>query len=229
MIASATLTLSEASDLPHTHDLQLVSSHTNYASNNINNNQTNNNKLPLFGHFCCRLAVQPDFLSSAYCVGDIQLLHPHHEQLFSGYARLQAFKIACWDSLQSFESKAAATYAIDVTRDTKIKRRTELEFILCNMMEGVNKKFIFHANDSIEASNWELAVKRAIKEHTLWQHVCLNTPMEITTPGSERCYLSRSSRHGSLYDQVPISSTCQNNFMFFCSSNENMFFFFFNF
>lgn len=207
LIASATLTLSEASDLPHTHDLQLTSSHTTtYASNNINNNQAIINKLPLFGHFCCRLAVQPDCLNTSYVASDIQLLHPFDEQLFSGYARLQAFQISCWDSLESFETNAEATYAIEVTRDTKIKRRSELEFILCNMIEGVNKKFIFHANDSAEASNWELAIKRAIKEHTLWKHVSINTPMDISTPGSERCYLSRSSRHGSLYDQVPILS-----------------------
>lgn len=211
LIASATLTLSEASDLPHTHDLQLISSHTNYASNNNNNNQTNNNKLPLFGHFCCRLAVQPDFLSTSYLASDIQLLHPHDDQLFSGYARLQAFQISCWDSLEAFEAKSVPAYAIDVTRDTKIKRRSEAEFIICNMIEGINRKFVFHAKDSMEASNWELAIKRAIKEHILWKHVTLNTPMEIPVPGSDRCYLSRSSRHGSLYDQVPISSTYRNN------------------
>lgn len=204
LIASATLTLSEASDLPHTHDLQLISNHSSYAANNINNNQINNNKLPLFGHFCCRLAIQPDFMKISYFSGEIQLLHPNNGQLFNGYARLQAFKILCWDNIQSFENNTDSTYAIDVTRDTKLKRRNDLEFVVCNMEEGIIKKFAFYTKESMETSNWELAIKRAIKEHTLWKHVALNTPMELKTPGSERNYLLRSNRHGSLYDQVPI-------------------------
>lgn len=217
LIATATLTLADASDLPHTHDLNLI---PNYATgnNNMNNNNQLNNKLPLFGHFCCRLAVQPDFIKANYCAGKLQLLSPPpppqppttgssgggHQQLHEVYARLQAFRMPYWDSLEAFEMNEEPKHSIEVTRDTKVKRRGDYEFVLCNMEEGAIKKYIFRTADPMETSNWELALKRAVREHLLWKHITLSSPMQLTTPGTERNYFSRSGRHGSLYDQVPI-------------------------
>lgn len=175
--------------------------------NNINNNQMNN-RLPLFGHFCCRLAVQPDFIKHHYSAGELDLLPPDTSNIFSGYARLQAFKLTCWDSLQAYENQEEPKYSIDITRDTKLRRRGDSEFLVCNMEEGVIKKYAFRTKQPIDAVNWEAAIKRSIREHLAWKHVTLSHPMQLTTPGSDRVYFSRSGRHGSLYDQVPISRKC---------------------
>lgn len=170
----------------------------------MNNNNQLNNKLPLFGHFCCRLAVQPDFVKNNYCAGSLQLSCPNDNQVHDVYARLQAFRVTYWDSLEAFENNAEPKHSIDVNRDSKVKRRGDMEFIVCNMEEGIIKKYVFRTNEPMETSNWELSLKRAVKEHLLWKHVTLSTPMQLTTPGTERNYFSRSGRHGSLYDQVPI-------------------------
>lgn len=169
----------------------------------MNNNQFNS-KLPLFGHFCCRLAVQPDFMKTNYCAGNLQLLSPNDNQLYDIYARLQSFKLSYWDNLEAFESNVEPKHTIEITRDSKAKCRSDLEFVVCNMEEGVIKKYLFRAAEPMDASNWEIALKRAIKEHLLWKHVTLSMPMQLSTPGTERNYFSRSGRHGSLYDQVPI-------------------------
>lgn len=203
LIATATLTLADASDLPHTHDLNLIPNYS--TANNMNNNNQLNTKLPLFGHFCCRLAVQPDIIKTNYCAGKLQLLSTNGSELYDVYARLQAFKMPYWDSLEAFENNDEPRHCIEVTRDTKVKRRGDMEFVLCNMEEGAIKKYIFRTNEPMETSNWELSLKRSVKEHLLWKHVTLSTPMQLTTPGSDRNYFSRSGRHGSLYDQVPIS------------------------
>lgn len=158
LIATATLTLAEASDLPHTHDLTLT---TTCSANNMNNNQFNS-KLPLFGHFCCRLAVQPDFMKTNYCAGNLQLLSPNDTQLYDIYARLQSFKLSYWDNLEAFENKTEPKHSIEITRDSKAKRRGDLEFVVCNMEEGIIKKYLFRAAESMEASNWEISLKRAI-------------------------------------------------------------------
>lgn len=50
-MASARLTLDDAHDSIHTHDLVTV------------NHENKSHQLPLFGHFCCRLAVQPNCIS----------------------------------------------------------------------------------------------------------------------------------------------------------------------
>lgn len=196
LIATATLTLSEASDLPHTHDLNLTT--------NMNNNQFNN-KLPLFGHFCCRLAVQPDFVKEKLCTGHLKLLSSKDNDSHEIYVQLEAFKLTYWDNSETSEANLEPTHSIEITRDSKVKRRGDLEFVVCNMEEGIIKKYLFHASDAMEASNWETSIKRAIQEHLSWQHVTLSTPMQLTNPGTERNYFSRSGRHGSsLYDQVPI-------------------------
>lgn len=208
--------------MPHTHDLTLIA---NYSSNNMNNNQSNN-KLPLFGHFCCRLAVQPDFMKTNYCAGKLQLsISPDDNQLIEVYARLQAFKMTYWNNQNEFDKNLQPKRCIEITRDTKVKRRGDVEFIVWNMEEGVIKKYLFRTNEINETTNWETSLKRAIKEHLLWKHVTVSAPMQLTTPGTERNYFLRSGRHGSLYDQVPILRKCH-----FCiqirslNVHENLFF-----
>lgn len=197
LIAKASLTLAEASDLPHTHDLSLLTTRTS----NMNNNQFNN-KLPLFGHFCCRLAVQPDFMTRCYCAGELELFSPNDNQ--SVYARLQSFKITYWENLEAFEKNFDPKYSVEVTRDSKIKHRGDFEFEICNMEEGIIKKYLFRTTEPSEASNWETNLKRVVKEHFQWKHVTLSSPMQLDTSCTEKNYFSRSGRHGSLYDQVPI-------------------------
>lgn len=143
-------------------------------------------------------------MKSTYCTGNLQLLTSNENQLVDVYARLQAFKLTYWDNLEAFENNEEPKHCIEITRDSRQKRRGDLEFVVCNMEEGVMKKYIFRAAESMDASNWDIALKRAIKEHLLWQHVTISTPMQIKSPGTERNYFSRSGRHGSLYDQVPI-------------------------
>lgn len=200
MIATSQLTLEEASDLPHTHDLTLT---TTCSANNVNNNQFNT-KLPLFGHFCCRLAIQPDFMKTSYCAGNLQLFSTNDNQSYDIYARLQSFKLSCWDNFGAFENNSQPKQSIEISRDSKAKRRGDFEFVVCNMEEGTIKKYIFRAAEPIEASNWDIALKRAIREHLLWKHVTLSSPMQLSSPEIERNYFSRTERHGSLYDQVPI-------------------------
>lgn len=193
LIAKASLTLAEASDLPHTHDLSLLTTHT-----------SNMNKLPLFGHFCCRLAVQPDFMTRCYCAGKLEVLSPNYNELNDIYARLQSFKLTCWDNLEAFEKNLDLKFCIEVTRDSKIKRRGDFEFEICNMEEGIIKKYLFRTTEISVASNWESNLKCAVKEHLQWKHITLSSPMQLNTSDTER-HFSRSGRHGSLYDQVPIS------------------------
>lgn len=194
------MTLVEASDLPHTHDLRLIS---NNGYNNNNNIQLNN-KLPLFGHFCCRLAVQPDCIETNYCSGDLCLLSKGSVRSLEGYGRLQAFKIDLWDNMHGSENNIQPRRSVEVTRDTKLKHKGELEFVVCNMEEGTIEEYVFRTKSLTETTKWHTAIKRTIKEHLQWDHVTLSTPMQLSIPGNGKNYFLRSSRQGSLYDQVPI-------------------------
>lgn len=56
--------------------------------------ENRNNQLPLFGHFCCRLAAQPQCISSPVYSGCVKL----RDELSSSWASLQAFELSLWSS-----------------------------------------------------------------------------------------------------------------------------------
>lgn len=188
--------LSEASDLPHTHDLTLTK--------NSGSNGNQNSKLPLFGHFCCRLAVQSDTMENASCTGELLLLSKGPARPVKGFARLQAFKLDLWDDKTSFENKIQPRRSVDITRDTKLKQCDETDLIIENMEEGQIEQYIFRAHTGSEGVKWYSALKKCIKEHSQWEHVTVDPAMQLAVPGNNKQYYLRQTRLGSLYDQVPI-------------------------
>lgn len=59
------------------------------------------NQLPLFGHFCCRLAAQPQCMSSPVYSGCIRL----RNESSSSWAKLQAFELSIWSSVDEAKSE----------------------------------------------------------------------------------------------------------------------------
>ncbi|XP_059611516.1 rhotekin-like isoform X1 [Phlebotomus argentipes] len=201
LIATAHLTLSDASDLPHTHDLCL-------SPNNSNACQNPTGKLPLFGHFCCRLAVQADAVEQPLIVGELNLLAKGSCRPVDGIARLQAFRLEMWDDEETMKSNIQPRRSLDVTRDTKLKQKGDTDFILSNLEEGALEDYTFRTKSVTEQTKWFTAIKKAIKEHQIWGHITLALPMQLASPGN-KSYFTRSSRQGSLYDQVPIFETIE--------------------
>lgn len=192
--------LSDASDLPHTHDLSLITPTSSVLSNTNTSNA--NNRLPLFGHFCCRLAVQPDFMCTSYYSGVLRLLPKGNILPLDGFGRLQAFKIQLWDSIESSENNMEPCRHIEINRDTKLKLKNDATFVVCNMEEGAMIEYYFRTQSSHELTKWQVAIKRAIKEHMQWDHITLSTPMKLSVPGNMNKFFGRSPRQGTLYDQL---------------------------
>ena len=128
LIATAHLSLAEASETTHTHDLCLTPNNTNV---NVGN------KLPLFGHFCCRLAARPDSYEQSMVNGNLSLLQKGVARPIEGYARLQAFRIELWDDEKAFQANYQPRRSIDITRDTKLKFKGETDIIISNLEEGI--------------------------------------------------------------------------------------------
>lgn len=122
-MASARLTLDDTDDNIHTHDLVI---------NNLGKLfnfkfsfsfflfysllilcfiiENKNHALPLFGHFCCRLAAQPDCVSKEICTGNINLNGRNC------WARLQGFEIQTWESRKLAEEDQSPAHVITVNR-----------------------------------------------------------------------------------------------------------------
>ena len=68
----------------------------------ISENRTH--QLPLFGHFCCRLAAQPDCISQESCSGDLMLLDiDAGRQWVFMWGQLQAFRLDLWVKQEHWE------------------------------------------------------------------------------------------------------------------------------
>lgn len=202
LIATAHLTLAEASETAHTHDLCL---NPNNATVNISN------KLPLFGHFCCRLAVQPDFYEQSIISGDLCIIQKEPARPIQGYARLQAFRVELWDDEKAFQASYQPRRSVDITRETKLKLRTgETDLVVTNLENGSFEEYIIRTKTAPDALKWYSAVKKSIREHNQWGHICQSEPMQLAVPCNPRNYFVRNTRQGSFYDQVPILESLDN-------------------
>lgn len=210
LIATASLSLAEASDLPHTHDLRLINQASTAIAVNVHG--TNNagqavqgTNLPLFGHFCCRLAVQPDSYDVATLTDELAgfEVRSQNYSLDSGYAKLQAFRLDVWDSEKAFNNNLEVKRSIAVNRDTKLKHRGDNDLNIINMEDGNQVEYVLKTGSVTEQTKWFAAIKKTIKEHTQWGHIVVNGAMPLASPETKG-YLLRSNRQRSLYDQVPV-------------------------
>lgn len=214
LIATANLSLAEASDLPHTHDLRLIQQTVVSNGNNPQAaavaaaNQGNSQALPLFGHFCCRLAVQPDSFEVPAIADELAGLEAkaHGLGLDSCYARLQAFRLDVWDSEKAFNNQLEVKRSVAVNRDTKLKLRGETDLNVANMEDGNLVEYVLRTGSVTQQTQFYAALKKVVNDHKLWGHVVQHGAMELAAPPESKGYFLRTNRQRSLYDQVPILS-----------------------
>lgn len=200
--------------MPHTHDLRLIPqtvvSNTTATGNNPQAaaHLANNTALPLFGHFCCRLAVQPDSFEVAAITEELAGLEApaHNCNLSSCYARLQAFRLDVWDSEKAFNNGLEVKRSIAINRDTKLKHRGESDLNVANMEDGNLVDYVLKTSSVTQQTQFYAAIKKVINEHKLWGHVVQHGAMELAAPPESKGYFLRNNRQRSLYDQVPILS-----------------------
>lgn len=150
-------------------------------------------------------------MSTSYYSGDVRLLAKGNILPVDGYGRLQAFKLQLWDSVEASENNMEPCRSIDINRDTKLKVKSDSTFVVCNMEEGTMVEYYFRTQSSNESTKWQVAIKRAIKEHMQWDHITLSTPMKLSVPGNLNKFFGRSPRQGTLYDQLGECAFSQRN------------------
>lgn len=212
MIARAKLKLSDAHDSIKTHDLLIE---------NIENRQA---QLPLFGHYCCRLAVQPDCVAEESLSGYLKVLEhyfekgaangerevQHDEHLY--WASLKNFSLSLWikrsqdtpgKSLRSARDNPP-DIIIPVKQTTKTKRGSNSFTVIS--AEG--EVFVISVLNKDDLQLWVSHIDRQIQDHLLWD-AAAETVMEILTPSPTRNPLFMKSRApGALYDETPLSGKC---------------------
>lgn len=118
MVARAKLTLDDTNDNTHTHDLVINSVGKLCKKFNVFRNtfitiffsENKYHSLPLFGHFCCRLAIQPECINKEMCIGNVKVDGQNC------WARLQGFCIKVWESKKHAEEGQNPEHTILVNK-----------------------------------------------------------------------------------------------------------------
>ncbi|XP_069705003.1 rhotekin-like isoform X2 [Periplaneta americana] len=194
LMATARLSLDDIHDSIRTHDLQLE------------NLENRSHQLPLFGHFCCRLAAQPDCVAQESCSGDLTLLDcDAGRQWLSMWGQLQAFRLDLWNKREHWEQGQDPVRSIVVDRETVIQpsKTVNKEITISNLCEGKEDISVIRTKTTEDHQKWLRSLVQHAKDHLRWKHAAEKI-MEIQSPGSARHSFTRQLRGGSLYDETPL-------------------------
>ncbi|KAG7201016.1 hypothetical protein KM043_003369 [Ampulex compressa] len=190
LVARARLSLADTDNDVHTHDLV------------INNFENKHQALPVFGHFCCRLAAQPNCLDKEICAGHVHL----NGQPF--WACLQNFHVKAWESKKFSEEQQEPMCAIPLNKETSIERSKTVgdEVRIVSYADGAEAISTLKFNSNDEAQIWYKALLGNFKDKLMWRHAA-DVIQHIPCIESTRNSFVSNRRQGSLYDETPLIET----------------------
>lgn len=203
LVAHATLRLADSSDDIHTHDLILE------------NMENPHHQLPLFGHFCCRLAVQPECMIEECMSGHLGLIQQIGN--VSGCRRmwccLRNFHLSFWSKCEESQH-ASPIISIPVNRETKCvpekSSNCPNSFKIINCLSGKMTEHCLVADSDLQCAKWIAHIHQHAKDHELWAHTA-EVLMDIPSPAPVRTPFCIRSRQGSLYDETPLRDSPQSS------------------
>ncbi|XP_018015237.1 rhotekin [Hyalella azteca] len=219
LVATATLDVDDVSPDIATYDLTL------------SNIEPRSHQLPLFGHFCCRLAAAPECHSQERLAASLHVqTGEKHCTVGQCWVRLQGWRLEAWESQEEARtSEHHPQICVSVDRHCKIER----ESILCvsvNNHEGLERGcFMLTFSDEQAAQAWFDVLTQVASDHKAWGPAAVEE-MEILTPQPPRHpfmpldYNSRKGRFTSLYEETPLtdcsdgSSKSSSDDLYSCSS-----------
>jgi len=141
---------------------------------------------PMFGQFCCRLAVQPYCREEPVLCGSLSLRYPLNERYSGGrwaencWARLMDFKLCLWQSLEQYEAARSPSKQIRIDQDTTIKDGGEI-FTIENYGEGVIE---FKCDTKENKVMWLAHLYQHACDHKRWKSASQER-MEVLSPDAK--------------------------------------------
>jgi len=202
LVATATLCLNEVHDSIKSHDLILE---------NLENPCL---QLPLFDHFCCRLAAQPDCLSTEN-VTNVSLKYPvikiKNKSSNAGvvFAVLCGFTLEFWKKREHREKAKSPLLTLTLDHSTRIGEGKERGDVVITSVQGGQEKLAeFFCLDK----NWTSVLYQRITDSNAWGQVSRNqmlihSPKLNGSPDGNRW----APRSGSLYEETPLFDEPKSN------------------
>ncbi len=153
---------------PHTSET-LSGSHTDLSDRNLNPHL-----LPVFGHFCFRLAALPYCCEEEVLSGPLSLARPSDEnprQTQTVFASLLNWRLRLWTSREQRDSARAPFDSIAVDRDTGI---TEEGDDVIKLAEEGGKELEFRFEEEGDKHRWLVHLIQHAADHRRWKQVAQN-------------------------------------------------------
>ncbi|XP_060064533.1 rhotekin-like isoform X1 [Ylistrum balloti] len=201
LVAEGTMELKDVDDSVRTFDLQLVS--TNQAAES-------GCEIPLFGHYCCRLAAQPDCLVSPEVTGYLNIQEDDDLAKWRRYwCMLKNLQLSCWLSPSDTEVTDPQV-TVPVTKNTQISdadpRTSERShtFHIKTVQRRGTFQHTLAADSAEDLSKWWDGLQQHLLDQAFWKHACEHVmPLKKASPRKKPAFL----RKGSLYEDTPIEET----------------------
>ncbi|KAF7988297.1 hypothetical protein HCN44_009942 [Aphidius gifuensis] len=194
LMASAKLTLDDTDENIHTHDLV------------ISNLDNKHHALPLFGHFCCRLAAQPECITKEVYSGGIIINDNNY------WAKLQNFKIQTWESRKLADEEQICIHTIPINKETNIQlsKTSVKELKITNTLEAADKTVVIKLETVDDAQKWLRNLINHANEHSKWKHAAESVQEVPCIESARNSFISK--RQGSLYDETPLIESVQSDY-----------------
>uniref|UniRef100_T1JH77 Uncharacterized protein n=1 Tax=Strigamia maritima TaxID=126957 RepID=T1JH77_STRMM len=197
LVAHAVLNLQEVCDSIKTYDLIME---------NIENRHS---QLPLFGHFCCRLAALPECLVEDRITGYLAVEVGDLSCLRRLWGTVRNFQLSVW-AKPSEVNASEPQMIIPINKNTKITPQFSDEhphsFRIQNTSGGLKHDVSFVVENESEVTNWVLKLTQHCQDQLLWKQA-VEKIMEIQSPTPYRLPFAVRQRKGSLYDETSLKGS----------------------
>ncbi|XP_042224235.1 rhotekin-like isoform X2 [Homarus americanus] len=189
LVATAKLSLDNVSNNTATFDL---------AMENIENQVS---QLPLFGHFCCRLAAQPDCSTQERIAGYAHVQESEHQQ---SWCRVSGWQLEVWGSKEDAHLSPHHPLSLSIDRTTEITQSGKTVTV-ANTSGFDRGHLTLTLETPNEAANWHRCLQQHVADHRHWGPAA-EEEMEILTPQPTRhnFIVPRRGRFASLYEETPL-------------------------
>ncbi|XP_025093561.1 rhotekin-2-like isoform X7 [Pomacea canaliculata] len=195
LVAKGTLQLQDVDDSVRTFDFELE-----------RNSEGALPELPLFGHYCCRLAAVPDCLVKPVVSGFLSVQEDDDLSKWRRYwCVLKNLRLACWLSPTDIEV-AQPLLTIPITKSTQISdadpstcKRAHTFLIKTVSLLGVSEHTLA-ADSKEEVNKWWDGFQQHLLDQALWKHAC-DEVMQIKPPTKNKMPFFRKS---SIYEDTPL-------------------------
>jgi len=193
LVATATLTLDDIHDSIKSHDLVLE------------NLENPCHQLPLFDHFCCRLAAQPDCMSSddtTYATlkkPKVKISSKSEEPLV--YVSLHGFNLEFWKKKEHRDQGKRPLLFVTLDQSTSVHSTSDRDVTISTIFDYEEKVIEFRTQDA----NWISTLYQRVADTKSWGYASTN-PMSIHSPQvtTSPHHGSWVPRSGSLYEETPL-------------------------